>query len=179
MSSNPPLTVGEMVKRYGLSRSTLLYYDEIGLLKASRRSQANYRLYSTADMQRMERIMLLRSAGIALEAIKVILNEEHNAMVASFEQRLQQISIEKQALQRQQNILAELLKDESVRDHSQGMTKEKWTAMLSNAGLDDEGMREWHRQYEQHSPQGHQLFLQSLNIDKEEIDSIRQWSKSE
>ena len=51
-------TIGQLVKRYGLSRSTLLYYDRIGLLSASARSDANYRLYTDKDLQRMSQIAL-------------------------------------------------------------------------------------------------------------------------
>ncbi|MFC1747364.1 MerR family DNA-binding transcriptional regulator [Pseudomonadota bacterium] len=36
-------TIGEVSKRFSISRSTLLYYDAIGLLSPSGRSNANYR----------------------------------------------------------------------------------------------------------------------------------------
>ncbi|MEW8208138.1 MAG: MerR family DNA-binding transcriptional regulator, partial [Candidatus Thiodiazotropha taylori] len=38
------LTVGQVAKRYQLSRSTLLYYDNKGVLKPSGRNHANYRV---------------------------------------------------------------------------------------------------------------------------------------
>ncbi len=40
--SNAMHTIGQIGKRFGLPRSTLLYYDAIGLLSPSRRSDANY-----------------------------------------------------------------------------------------------------------------------------------------
>src|SRR5574344_1987818 len=46
-------TIGQIAKRFALSRSTLLYYDTIGLLSPSGRSQANYRLYTDNDVRRM------------------------------------------------------------------------------------------------------------------------------
>ncbi|MEN8133472.1 MAG: MerR family DNA-binding transcriptional regulator [Pseudomonadota bacterium] len=45
-------TIGQIGKRFGISRSTLLYYDAIGLLRPSGRSTANYRLYTEDDMLR-------------------------------------------------------------------------------------------------------------------------------
>ena len=42
-------TVGRLARAFGLSRSTLLYYDSIGLLRPTGRSPANYRLYTRAD----------------------------------------------------------------------------------------------------------------------------------
>ena len=49
------LTVGRLAKRFGLSRSTLLYYDRLGLLCPSGRSGGDYRLYEDADAQRLDR----------------------------------------------------------------------------------------------------------------------------
>ena len=53
------LTISQLARRFGLSRSTLLYYDSIGLLSPSARSDANYRLYSRNDIERMERVIPL------------------------------------------------------------------------------------------------------------------------
>ncbi len=39
------ITIGRLARRFGLSRSTLLYYDSIGLLSPSTRSAKDYRLY--------------------------------------------------------------------------------------------------------------------------------------
>ncbi|MCP4149531.1 MAG: MerR family transcriptional regulator, partial [bacterium] len=61
------ITVGQMVKQFGLARSTLLYYDSIGLLKPSKRSRSGYRLYSETDIRRMEQVQTFRKAGLALE----------------------------------------------------------------------------------------------------------------
>jgi hypothetical protein len=44
------LTIGRLAERFGLSRSTLLYYDSIELLSPSARSDANYRLYSLESL---------------------------------------------------------------------------------------------------------------------------------
>jgi DNA-binding transcriptional MerR regulator len=41
-------TIGQAAKHANLSRSTLLYYDRIGLLRPSGRSRAGYRLYNGA-----------------------------------------------------------------------------------------------------------------------------------
>ena len=57
------LTISQLAKRFALSRSTLLYYDARGLLSPSRRSEANDRLYSQADVERMELIDVYRREG--------------------------------------------------------------------------------------------------------------------
>jgi DNA-binding transcriptional MerR regulator len=63
------LTVGALAKRTGLTVRALHHYDEIGLLSPSGRSEAGYRLYADADVERLQRIVLLRGLGIPLEEI--------------------------------------------------------------------------------------------------------------
>ena len=49
-------TIGKLAKKFDLSRSTLLYYDSIGLLKPSSRTESEYRQYSEDDAARLEQI---------------------------------------------------------------------------------------------------------------------------
>ena len=51
-------TTKQLCAKAGLSRSALLYYDSLGLVSPSARSQANYRLYFDDDMRRLERVCI-------------------------------------------------------------------------------------------------------------------------
>ena len=62
--------VGELAGRTGLSVRTLHYYDEIGLLSPSRRTEAGHRLYTAADVVRLQQIKSLRHVGFTLEEIR-------------------------------------------------------------------------------------------------------------
>ncbi len=62
--------VGELARRTGLSVRTLHYYDEIGLLSPSRRTEAGHRLYTAADVVRLQQIKSLRHLGFSLEEIR-------------------------------------------------------------------------------------------------------------
>ncbi|NEQ99093.1 MAG: MerR family transcriptional regulator [Cyanothece sp. SIO2G6] len=64
------LQVGELAKQTGLSIRTLRYYDEIGLLVPSHRTEAEYRLYGEADIARLQQILSLRQLGFALKEIR-------------------------------------------------------------------------------------------------------------
>ncbi|CCQ57595.1 MULTISPECIES: MerR family transcriptional regulator [Crocosphaera] len=64
------LQIGELAKQTGLSIRTLRYYDEIGLLMPSHRTEAEYRLYSEADIARLQQILSLRQLGFALKEIR-------------------------------------------------------------------------------------------------------------
>ena len=63
------LKVGELAKRTGLTVRTLHHYDEIGLLKPSLHTEAGYRLYTAADVARLQQVLSLRQLGFALEEI--------------------------------------------------------------------------------------------------------------
>lgn len=70
------LKVGELARRTGLTVRTLHHYDEIGLLTPSGRSEAGYRLYSQADVQRLHGIQTMRQMGLALSDIGELLAGE-------------------------------------------------------------------------------------------------------
>lgn len=67
--------VGDLATATGLTVRTLHYYDEIGLLRPSRRSGGGHRLYSADDVQRLYRIALLRQIGLSLEEISRALDD--------------------------------------------------------------------------------------------------------
>ena len=68
------LTIRALANKFGLSRSTLLYYDRMGLLCPSGRSEAGYRLYSATDVARLQRLVLYREARLPLERIRQLLD---------------------------------------------------------------------------------------------------------
>jgi len=53
------------------------------------------------------------------------------------------------------------------------MDKEKWVLLFKEIGLDEATMIQWHREFETRYPDGHQSFLEWLNIDEDEIGRIR------
>src|SRR5215208_3956673 len=62
--------VGELARRTGLSVRTLRYYDEIGLLSPSRRSEGGHRLYTAEDVVRLQRIKSLAQLGFTLREVR-------------------------------------------------------------------------------------------------------------
>ena len=56
------------------------------------------------------------------------------------------------------------------------LNKEQWIQLMRNAGMDDDGMHTWHKEFEKLSPDAHDEFLGILGIDAEEIKKIRAWS---
>jgi DNA-binding transcriptional MerR regulator len=64
------LQVGELSKRTGLTVRTLHHYDEIGLLKPSSHSESGYRLYTAADIARLQQVLSLRQLGFSLDEVR-------------------------------------------------------------------------------------------------------------
>lgn len=71
------LKVGDLAKQTGVSVRTLHYYDEIGLLSPSGRTESGYRLYATPDIMRLQQIVSLRQIGFSLEEIRECLEQRN------------------------------------------------------------------------------------------------------
>lgn len=69
--------IGEVCQVTGLTPRTLHYYDEIGLLVPSERLAGGQRLYTAADLKRIEEIKELRRLlGLSLAHVKQMLDAE-------------------------------------------------------------------------------------------------------
>lgn len=66
-------TVGEVARLAHVTVRMLHHYDEIGLLVPGERSQAGYRVYSDADLERLQQILFYRELGFPLEEVGSIL----------------------------------------------------------------------------------------------------------
>ena len=170
-------TIGQLARRYSLSRSTLIYYDSIGVLKPSGRSESNYRLYSEDDLKKMDRIQLYRSTGLSLDSIELLLKTQSSDLSSTLESRLFAIHNEIEKLRHQQTVILKILENEILEKKTRVITKDVWVSILRAAGLDESGMKNWHVEFEKNSPDAHQDFLESIGIEKNEIAAIREWSR--
>jgi Cd(II)/Pb(II)-responsive transcriptional regulator len=67
------MKIGELAKASGSSVETVRYYEREQLLPASARSEANYRVYTDTDVQRLSFIRYCRSLDMTLDEIRVLL----------------------------------------------------------------------------------------------------------
>ena len=71
------LRIDEVARRTGLTKRTLRYYEELGLLAPAQRSEGNYRLYSEADIHVLEQIIAMRDLlGLELKEIREMVAAE-------------------------------------------------------------------------------------------------------
>ncbi len=169
-------SISQLAREFGLSRSALLHYDAVGLLKPATRTAANYRIYTDKEYARLRRICSLRDTGISLEDIRRIIDSDNTAVADILHERINRINNEIKALRIQQNFIARLLGNEELLKSARILTKDMWVKLLASAGLDENGMHKWHREFESSAPEAHRDFLESLGLPDEEIRNIRLWS---
>ena len=171
------MTVTALARRCGLSRSTLLHYEALGLLRRPPRTSGNYRAYGEQDVARVQQIGVYRKVGLGLGAIRGLLGRPEGEAAAILQRRLVDIDAEIEALRGHQVAILRLLR----RSHSfrsiEMITKEKWVEIMRAAGFSEEDMRRWHHQFEKSAPAEHQEFLEFLHIPADEIAKIRQFSR--
>ncbi len=66
-------TVRELSRLTGISVRTLHYYDQIGLLSPTARTEAGYRLYDDKALETLQQILFFREFDIPLKEIKKVL----------------------------------------------------------------------------------------------------------
>lgn len=166
-------TISRAARRFGLSRSTLLYYDAIGLLKPSYRTSNGYRKYSTADIERLERICTYRKAGLTLDDIGRVLDSGPSELEEVLAQRLESLNGEIAALREQQRFILGIVRGDAYRRVGV-MSKGTWVKLLAASGFSEADMLRWHAAFEQGAPLQHEAFLRFLCIPNDEIEAIRQ-----
>ena len=68
-------TVKALADLAGVTPRTLRWYDRIGLLKPLRTTEAGYRLYGPAQLDRLQDILFYRELGLDLASIRTILDD--------------------------------------------------------------------------------------------------------
>jgi DNA-binding transcriptional MerR regulator len=169
-------TVSGLARRCGLSRTTILYYESLGLLKPSSRSAGNYRQYGERELERLRQICAYRHVGLSLADIRTVVGRPSNDAASTLEKRLVQIDAEIDRLRSHQRVILGLLGNRSFR-RAEMITKDRWVAIMRGCGFTGEQMDRWHAEFERSAPDEHQEFLEFLHIPAEEIQRIREWSR--
>ncbi len=92
------MTVHEVSKLAGVSIRTLQYYDKIGLLHPTGYTDAGYRLYDDADLERLQHILLFRELEFPLKDIREIVNSPDFDRSRALEQQIRLLEHKKEHL---------------------------------------------------------------------------------
>ena len=158
--------IRDLAKKYNLTRTTLLHYDKIDLLKPSARSEAGYRLYNDEDDERLQKIVLFRSMGISLKVIKILIGSQQSRLANILMQRLNELNLEIKALKDQQQNIIDLLDKVKILEKHFSAQKEDIDQFALLCDIDPVN---WHLQFEAISPEMHKKFLKLLQNIPEEL----------
>lgn len=74
--------IGEVADTVGLSLRTIRYYEEIGLVTPSGRTEGGFRLYIDSDVDRLRLIKALKPVGMSLETLAELLEAVDEAIAS-------------------------------------------------------------------------------------------------
>lgn len=92
-------TVAQLASKARLTERTLRYYDQIGLLVPTR-DDNGYRVYDEKDVEKLQRIILLRSCGIGLADIARVLEGGEQDLAVLLKRQLASLMRQRGALAR-------------------------------------------------------------------------------
>lgn len=127
--------VGDLAKQTQLSVRTLHYYEEIGLLSASERTESGHRLYTEADIERLQRILSLRGLGFSLEDIQQCLDQPEYELAPLIDLHIARLESEmalQQRIHQKLTMLRRRLRDEGSIPVTQFLETMEAITMLDN-----------------------------------------------
>ncbi len=166
------LTVSQMAKKFGLSRSTILYYEKEQLLLPACRSDNGYRWYGEQEIERLHAITSYRGYGLSVATIRTLLERQGESQTQILKDHFKELEREILILRSQQKAIVTLLQQPDLVE-DRNVDKQRWVNIMQAAGFSDQDMIKWHQKFEELEPEEHQKFLESLGIDAEEIATIR------
>jgi len=92
-------TIKQLSDLAGITRHTLHYYDEIGLLVPTEISGNGYRWYSEQELLRLKQILLYREAGVSLGRIKQVLDNPSFDKVSALKEKREALYMQRNRLE--------------------------------------------------------------------------------
>ncbi|MEF1289085.1 MerR family transcriptional regulator [Vibrio sp. M260118] len=166
------LTVTQIAKQFGISRTTILYYEKEQLLMPAYRSDNGYRWYGESEVERLAAISSYRSYGLSVSSIRSLLDRSGESQGQILKDHFNELEREIQTLRSQQKAVVVLLQEPSLLEENI-VNKERWVEIMVAAGFNESDMIKWHQKFEELEPKEHQKFLESLGISSDEISKIR------
>ena len=109
-------TVKEVSNLTGISVRTLHYYDEIGLLKPTGKSEAGYRLYDDKALETLQQVLFFREFDIPLKEIKVVMANPALDRNQILQMQRKMLTAKKERLKRLIASIDDILKGENKMD---------------------------------------------------------------
>ena len=92
-------TIQELSRLSGVTTRALRWYDKIGFLKPSHRSEGNYRCYGPPEVDRIQDILYYRALGVELARIGALLDDPSFDRLAALRSHLAALEEERERIQ--------------------------------------------------------------------------------
>lgn len=92
-------TIQQLSRLSGVTTRALRWYDKLGLLKPSGRTEGGYRLYGPAEVDRLQDILYYRALGVELARVKEILDDPSYDRLAVLRSHLSALEGERERIQ--------------------------------------------------------------------------------
>lgn len=103
------MLVSEVEILTGLSKKSIRYYEEMGLVKPNRNKENDYRLYNEEDLKKLKIIKFLRELDVPIKDIK-LLSEDKLSLKECMKDRIYKIQQEEENYQRIKSMCEEISK---------------------------------------------------------------------
>lgn len=103
------ISIQQLTKETGVTVRTLRYYDQIGLLEPSGKTEGGHRLYSECDVIKLQQILFLKEMGFPLKEITNMLETEHSIFKDVLQNQLLFVREEQEKFSRMEKILQAVL----------------------------------------------------------------------
>ena len=141
-------TVKEVSKLTGISVRTLHWYDEIGLLKPTKTSEAGYRLYDDKALKTLQQVLFFREFDMPLKDIKSIMDDPDFNKEEMLRRQKQMLELKRDRLNRLISSIGAILKGEDNMDFAvfdKAEIEEMYQVMVTN--MSDEQKQIFSEQY--------------------------------
>lgn len=109
MKNNQTYTIKQVTDITGLTKRTLHYYDEIGLLSPNKDENNQYRMYTQEDIIQLQKIMFLKALKLPLENIQNVLHVDEATLRQTLTHHAEALETQIQQLLQLQNNLSAFL----------------------------------------------------------------------
>ena len=107
------MKINDVAKLTGITVRTLHYYDEIGLLKPSKITDAGYRIYDEKNLETLQQILLFREMNFPLSEIKEIISNPKFDRIDALEKHKNLLIKKRQRLDNLINLVNNTIKGEN------------------------------------------------------------------
>jgi DNA-binding transcriptional MerR regulator len=138
--------VREFARLAGVTARTLHYYDQIGLLSPTLRTEAGHRRYTLDDALRLQQIATLKYMGFSLEEIRDLLDSPNYDVQQSL--RMQKAAIDERISQLRQVSRALDHTLRAVEDNAQSLPWEELSTIIKGVNVQpSKESQEWVRSH--------------------------------